>query len=217
MQEFDHIQSLWQSHSVDVKISSDEMLSQAKKEVAGIRTRSLLNIAGMILSFAAIAALLVFFQFNSWATPVGLCIILISIAISTFILYKDHTIISRNDFTQNPNDFLTQFKKYQLNKFTIYNKLYWFHAIALSLGFIFYFYEMLDNLPIWIQAGITKIVLQHQTDQATEAQRRPPAQPRGGLRCVPTELVHLGRAKVPLIDADVSLPVEAHEAERNPA
>ncbi|TCD01148.1 hypothetical protein [Pedobacter psychroterrae] len=159
MQEFDHIQSLWQSHSVEVKISSDEMLSQAKKEVAGIRTRSLLNIAGMIMSFAAIAALLIFFQFNSWATPAGLCIILLSIAISTFILYKDHTIISRNDFTQHPNDFLTQLKKYQLNKFTIYNKLYWFYAIALSVGFMFYFYEMLDNLSIWIQVGIAAFTI----------------------------------------------------------
>lgn len=130
------------------------MLSQAKKEVAGIRTRSLLNIAGMVLSFAAVAALLIFSPFNSWATQTGLSIILISIAISIFILYKDHAIISRNDFTQHPNDFLSQLKKYQLNKFTIYNKLYWCYATALSLGFIFYFYEMLDNLPLWIQIGI---------------------------------------------------------------
>ena len=135
------------------------MLSQAKKEVAGIRTRSLLNIAGMVLSFAAIAALLILFQFNSWATPVGLSIILVSIAISTFVLYKDYTIISRNDFTQHPNAFLTQLKKYQLNKFTIYNKLYWFYAVGLSLGFLFYFYEMLDNLSLWIQIGITTFTI----------------------------------------------------------
>lgn len=154
MQEFDHIQSLWQSHSVEVKISSEEMLSQAKKEVTGIRTRSLLNIFGMVLSFAAIAALLLFFTFNSWTTHAGLSIIIISVAVYTFILYKDYRIIARSDFTEHPNAFLSNLKIYQLNKFTLYNKLYWFYAVALSFGFILYFYEMLGNLNLWIQTGI---------------------------------------------------------------
>jgi hypothetical protein len=154
MQEFDQIQSLWQSHSVEVKISSDDMLVQAKKEVAGIRNRSMLNIAGMTLSFTAIAALLLLVEFNSLSTPLGLGIILLAIALSTIILYKDHTIISQTDFTQNPNDFLSQLKKYQLNKFTIYNKLYWFYAFALCFGSILYFYEMLETLSLPMQLGI---------------------------------------------------------------
>nr|WP_068887400.1 hypothetical protein [Pedobacter panaciterrae] len=155
MQEFDHIQSLWQSHSVEVKISSEEMLSQAKKEVSGIKTRSLLNILGMIISFASLVALLVFYPFTSWTTQAGLSIIIIAIAVSTFILYKDYKIISRSDFTQHPNEFLSQLKIYQLNKFSIYNKLYWFYAAAICLGFILYFYEMLNNLELWFQIGIT--------------------------------------------------------------
>lgn len=154
MQEFDHIQSLWQSHSVEVKISSEEMLSQAKKEVAGIRTRSLLNIFGMVLSFAAVVALLLFSPFNSWTTQTGLIIIIISVAISTLILYKDYRIIRQNDFTIHPSAFLSKLKIYQLNKFTIYNKLYWFYAMALSLGCIFYFYEVLDHLNLIVQIGI---------------------------------------------------------------
>ena len=154
MQEFDHIQSLWQSHSVEVKISSDEMLSQAKKEVTSIRTRSLFNISGMVLSIAAIVALLLFSPFNSWTTQTGLIIIIISVAISTVILYKDHRIIRQNDFTEHPGAFLSRLKVYQLNKFTIYNKLYWFYATALSLGCIFYFYEVLNNLSPALQIGI---------------------------------------------------------------
>ncbi|ATP56837.1 hypothetical protein CPT03_10285 [Pedobacter ginsengisoli] len=155
MQEFDHIQSLWQSHSVEVKISSEEMLAQAKKEVSGIKTRSLLNIFGMIISFAALVALLILYPFTSWTTQAGLTIIIIAIAVSTIILYKDYKIISRNDFTQHPNEFLLQLKIYQLNKFSIYNKLYWFYAAAICLGFILYFYEMLNNLDLWFQIGIT--------------------------------------------------------------
>jgi membrane protein YdbS with pleckstrin-like domain len=154
MQEFEHIQSLWQSHSVEVKISSEEMLAQAKKEVNSIRTRSLFNIAGMVASFIAISSLLAFFDFNSWTTPLGIGIIIFAIAISTIILYKDHRLISRNDFTAHPADFLQELKTYQLRHFNLHNKLYWFYAIAISLGFVLFFYEMLNNLNTWVQVLI---------------------------------------------------------------
>ncbi|MES2827521.1 MAG: hypothetical protein V4687_05195 [Bacteroidota bacterium] len=155
MQEFDHIQSLWQSHSVEVKISADEMLVQAKKEVSSIRAKSRLNILGMILSFAAIAALLLFAEFESWTTPAGLGIIVLAVGVSTFILFKDYKLIARNDFTEHPNIFLNNLKAYQLNKFVIYNQLYWFYIIAISVGFILYFYEMLANVTLLTQLGIS--------------------------------------------------------------
>lgn len=135
------------------------MLSQVKKEVAGIRSRSLLNILGMVLSFAAFAALMLFFQFNLWTTYAGLSIIIIAVAVYTLILYKDYKIISENDFTAHPNEFLLKLKAYQLNKFTIYNKLYWFYATALSLGFILCFYETLGNLEPLLQTGIVAFTI----------------------------------------------------------
>ncbi|MFP5079826.1 hypothetical protein [Pedobacter sp. JCM 36344] len=151
MQEFDHIQSLWQSHSIEVKISSDEMLAQSKKEVAGMRAKSRLNILGMIVSFATLAALLLFAEFESWTTLAGLSIIVVLVGIYTFILYKDHKLIAENDFTEHPKAFLDQLKAYQLNKFTIYNKLYWLYMAALSVGVIFYFYEKLNLLSPFMQ------------------------------------------------------------------
>lgn len=135
------------------------MLVQAKKEVNGVRTRSLLNILGMLLSFTAIAALLVFFPFNSWTTLAGLGVIIVSIAVYTIILYLDYRIIARNDFTEHPNAFLSNLKIYQLNKFNLYNRLYWIYAIALSFGFILYFYEMLDNMEVWIQISIVAFTI----------------------------------------------------------
>jgi membrane protein YdbS with pleckstrin-like domain len=154
MQEFDHIQSLWQSHSIEVKISSGEMLTQAKKEVNAIRNKSLLNIAGMLLSFIALAILLLFFDFNSWTTYAGLGIFLTAIAASTFMLYKSHRFISRNDFTTNPHEFLASLKSYQLSRFSLYNKMYWIYAIALSLGIILYFFEILAYFDTWVQCLI---------------------------------------------------------------
>ncbi|RZL17465.1 MAG: hypothetical protein EOO89_07745 [Pedobacter sp.] len=108
----------------------------------------------MVLSFAALAVLLLFAEFESWTTLAGLSIIVILVAVYTFILYKDHKLLAQNDFTEHPNAFLNKLKTYQLNKFTIYNKLYWVYMAALSVGVIFYFYEKLDQLSPFMQGTL---------------------------------------------------------------
>ncbi|RZK79572.1 MAG: hypothetical protein EOO92_09085 [Pedobacter sp.] len=102
---------------------------------------------------------MLFAEFGSWTTLAGLSIILISVAITTFILYKDYKLIAKNDFTEHPNAFLSNLKEYQLNRFTIYNRLYWLYAIALSVGSLLYFYEMLENLTLLTQIGILSFTI----------------------------------------------------------
>ncbi|GGE65965.1 hypothetical protein EV200_106272 [Pedobacter psychrotolerans] len=144
MQAFDQIQELWQKHEVEVKFSADEMLQQAKKEVNGLKLKSALNILGMAASFIAIVALWIFFHFNSWTTHVGISITIITIGVYTIILYRDYRLISRTDFTAHPNEYLNNLKTYQINRYKLYNTLYWFYTVALSLGIIFYFIEILS-------------------------------------------------------------------------
>ncbi|MGQ7856443.1 hypothetical protein ACUN24_19585 [Pedobacter sp. WC2501] len=148
MQAFDQIQELWQKHEVEVKVSADEMLQQAKKEVNGLKLKSALNIFGMLASFIAIAALWVFFHFESWTTHVGISITIIAIGVYTLILYRDYRLISKTDFTAHPNEYLNNLKTYQLNRYKLYNTLYWFYMIALSLGLIFYFVEILAHFTV---------------------------------------------------------------------
>jgi hypothetical protein len=157
MQEFDHIEALWAKHTVDVNISADEMLKQAKREVSGIRTKSLLNIGGMVLSFLSVAAIWLLFDFQSWTTHAGISIIIISVAVYTVILYNNYRIISKSDFTANPNEFIESLKLYQINRLSLYNRLYWFYVIALSLGMLLYFFEVLGRLQLWAQ--ITAVTL----------------------------------------------------------
>lgn len=160
MQAFDQIQELWQKHEVEVKVSADEMLQQAKKEVNGLKLKSALNIGGMLLSFIAIAALWIFFHFESWTTHVGISITIIAIGVYTLILYRDYRLIAKNDFTAHPNEFLHTLKTYQLNRYKLYNSLYWFYAIALSLGLIFYFVEILayfSTIQKVVAVGLTAL------------------------------------------------------------
>ncbi len=160
MQAFDQLQELWQNHEVDVKVSADEMLQQAKKEVNGIKLKSALNILGMLASFIAIAALWIFFHFESWTTHVGISITIIAIGVYTLILYRDYRLISKTDFTAHPHEYLNNLKTYQLNRYKLYNSLYWFYMIALSLGIIFYFVEILahfNTVQKVLAVGLTAI------------------------------------------------------------
>jgi len=148
MQAFDQIQELWQKHDVEVKVSADEMLQQVKKEVNGLKLKSALNILGMLASFIAIAVLWVFFHFESWTTHVGISITLLAIGVYILILYRDHRLISKSDYTLHPNEYLSDLRVYQMNRYKLYNSLYWFYTVALSLGLIFYFIEILAHLSI---------------------------------------------------------------------
>jgi membrane protein YdbS with pleckstrin-like domain len=167
MQEFEHIQSLWQSHSVEVKISSEEMLGQAKKEVNTLRNRSLLNIVGMVVSFVAINGMLLYFDFDSWTTTLGIGIIVVAIAVSTILLYREHRLISRNDFTEHPTVFLNNLREYQVSRYNLYNKLFWFYVAVVSFGVVLFFFETLQHLSIWVQGTIVVLTVLWMTFCAT--------------------------------------------------
>lgn len=151
MQQFDQIEALWAKHTVDVNISAEEMLKQAKKEVNGMRTKSLLNIGGMILSVIAMAMLWLFYDVQNWTTHAGISIIIITILVYTTILYNNYKIISKVDFTVNPNEFIAKLKIYQLNRLAMHNRLYWFYTLSLSLGMALYFIEILSHMEFWMQ------------------------------------------------------------------
>lgn len=122
--------------------------NRQKKEVNGLKLKSALNILGMCLSFIAIAALWIFYHFDSWTTHVGISITLIAIGVYTLILYRDHKLISKSDYTVHPNEYLNNLKTYQLNRYKLYNSLYWFYTIALSMGIVFYFIEILSHFNL---------------------------------------------------------------------
>ena len=157
MQEFNQIEALWAKHTVDVKISAEDMLKQAKKEVNSMRTKSLLNILGMCFSVLAMVMLWLFYDVQSWTTHVGISVIIVTILVFTIILYNNYKIISKVDFTVYPNEFIAKLKLYQLNRLAMYNRLYWFYTVALSLGMALYFIEILERMEFWMQT--TTIVI----------------------------------------------------------
>ncbi len=113
----------------------------------------------MLLSFAFILALWLFFDFQSWTTHAGITIVITAIAIYTFILYRSHKLISKNDFTAHPKEFLENLKTYRINNYALYNRLYWFYAAALFVGFSLYFFETVSSLTIYLQMVIGSLTV----------------------------------------------------------
>ena len=157
MQDFDVIEQLWSSHSVEVKISSDEMLAQAKREVNGLRRRSAFNILAMLLSVVALSIVWLLYDFSSLSTHAGMGIIIFSVLAYTIILYRDHRLINKTDITLHPQEFLASLRLYQLKRYNQYNFLYWFYVVALTIGFSLYFIEILSHFSLL--ARITTILL----------------------------------------------------------
>lgn len=151
MQEFDQIEALWAEHTVDVRISSEDMLKQAKKDVQQIRNKSLLTIVAMALSVFAVATIWLFYDITSIFTHLGISIIVLSITVYTTILYANHRVIANTNFTVHPQIFLSKLHIYQVQRHEMYNKLYWFYIIALSLGMGLYFIEVLSHLSTSLQ------------------------------------------------------------------
>lgn len=158
MHNFDEIEKLWNSHSVDTKISSDEMLVQVKKDVAILKGKSIVNIILILGASAALVILWFYIDFSSFSTNIGLGVFIFSMLVYAGFLYKDHRLINSTDFTLNPTQYLQQLKKYQINRFHLYNYLYWFYAIGLSLGLALYFLEILQFFSVewrWVAILIT--------------------------------------------------------------
>lgn len=158
MHNFDEIEKLWNSHSVDTKISSDEMLVQVKKDVAILKGKSIGNIFLTLGASAALLLLWFYIDFTSFSTNIGLGVVIFSMLVYAGFLYRDHRLINSTDFTLYPAQYLQQLKKYQISRFNLYNYLYWFYAIGLSLGIALYFLEILQFFSVewrWVAVLVT--------------------------------------------------------------
>ncbi len=158
MQNFDVIEKIWSAHSVEVKISSDEMLAQVKKDVNTLKNKSFLNIAIMLGCVVILSILWYYLRFSSLSTNIGLGITILSILAYSGLLVKDHNLINKTDFTLHPAQYLSQLKQYQLNRYRLYNSIYWVYVIALTAGISLYFLEILQYFTVewrWFAVTIT--------------------------------------------------------------
>lgn len=148
MQNFDEIEKLWNSHSVEAKYSSEEMLRQVKKDVNSLKSKSVLNIIAILGAAATLILLWFIVEFTSFSTNVGLGVVIFAILVYAGFLFKDYRLINSSDFTLHPAQYLQQLKRYQISRFHLYNYLYWFYAIGLSLGLALYFLEVLQYFSV---------------------------------------------------------------------
>jgi hypothetical protein len=145
MKDFDHLMSVWQEQPKKDQLSVDDVLKQVKKGMTGLSRKLFWNITTMGIAFALFFLAMLFFVFDSWVTYLGIGIILVTVSLYVMMMIRDYRIISKQDITINPTEYLQNLKEYQKNRAAIYGWLYYVYVIAMSTGLLLYFFEVLQS------------------------------------------------------------------------
>jgi type IV secretory pathway TrbD component len=145
MKDFDHLMSVWQEQPKQDQLSVDDVLKQVKKGMSGISDKLLWGVIIMSSSFVGLFAVMIFFVFNSWITYVGIVILLITLLLYSLVMLRDYRLISKQDITINPAEYLQSLKEYQKSRAELYGWLFYLYVILISSGLVLYFYEVLQS------------------------------------------------------------------------
>jgi hypothetical protein len=145
MKDFDHLMSVWQEQPKKDQLSVDDVLKQVKKGMNSLSRKLLWNITSMAISFAGVFVVMLFFVFTSWVTYLGIIIILTTMVLYVMMMIRDYRIISKQDITINPAEYLQSLKEYQKSRAKVYGGLYYLYVILISSGLLLYFFEVLQS------------------------------------------------------------------------
>jgi hypothetical protein len=145
MKDFDHLMSVWQEQPKKDQLSVDDALKQVKKGMSSLSRKLLWNITSMAISFAGVFVVMLFFVFTSWVTYLGIIIILITMVLYVMMMIRDYRLISKQDITINPAEYLQSLKEYQKSRAKVYGGLYYLYVILISTGLLLYFFEVLQS------------------------------------------------------------------------
>jgi hypothetical protein len=145
MKDFDHLMSVWQEQPKKDQLSVDDVLKQVKKGMSAMSRRLLLGIITMSASFIGLLAIMLFLVFTSWLTYAGIFIVLITVLLYGLVMLRDYRVISKQDITTNPTEYLQSLKEYQKSRATVYGWLFYVYMLLISCGLVLYFFEVLQS------------------------------------------------------------------------
>ena len=152
MKDFDHIISVWQEQPKRDQLSVDEVLKQVKKGISGMSQKLLWNITSMVVTLLVVLAAMLFFVFQSVITYLGISIWVVTILLYALMMIRDYRLISKQDITINPADYLQSLKEYQKNRSKVYGWMFYLYVSLISIGLFLYLYEVLQNTSVAFKA-----------------------------------------------------------------
>ena len=154
MKDFDHLISVWQKQPKRDQLSVDDVLKQVKKGISGMSQKLLWNIVSMGLAVSAMLAVMLFFVFQSLITYLGIGILIVTLILYALMMVRDYRLISKQDATINPADYLQSLQVYQKNRAKVYGWMYYVYVLLLSTGWLLYFFEILQSAGAIFKAVI---------------------------------------------------------------
>ncbi|QEM09892.1 hypothetical protein [Mucilaginibacter rubeus] len=145
MKDFDHLMSVWQGQPKPDQLSVDEVLKQVKKGIRSITTKLYWTIVAMVV-IAAFAFIVTFFlAFKSTVTTVGILIVLVTMLMYLSLILRHYHILSKQDATLNPTEYLHSLKEYQKSRSKVIGWFYYIYILMISAGLAMYFVEVLEH------------------------------------------------------------------------
>ncbi|GAA4308688.1 hypothetical protein GCM10023149_02710 [Mucilaginibacter gynuensis] len=145
MKDFDQLVSVWQGQPKRDQLSVDEALKQVKKGMGSLNKKLLRGITSMMVGFISVFLTMLFLAFESWVTYLGIGIMLSTMLLYVLVMVRDYRLITKQDVTTNPTEYLQSLKEYQHRRADMYGWLYYLYVLLLSIGLSLYFFEVLQS------------------------------------------------------------------------
>ncbi len=153
MKDFDHLLAVWQGQPKQVQLSVDDMLKQIKKGIGKIKFKLLLGLTGVAVAVIALIGVGLFAHIHSTLTYIGLVIWIVSIISYMVLQTGDYKTIANLDATIDPALYLNKLQRYKKRRAYTYGKFFYYYAIAVSIGVMFYSNEVLYKTSASFKSG----------------------------------------------------------------
>ncbi len=153
MKDFDHLLSVWQGQPKSIRLSVDDVLKQVKKGVGSLKSRIFNKLIIMGIVLAVILSIMLFIPFHNKYSYIGLGIWAVSMIYFLVISAGDYHTISTLDATADPATYISHLKLYKRRRAFTNGRFFYYYALAISIGLLFYSIEFISKAALILQAG----------------------------------------------------------------
>ncbi|GAB2688192.1 hypothetical protein GCM10027037_08280 [Mucilaginibacter koreensis] len=153
MKDFNDLLSVWQGQPKQVRLSVDDVLKQVKKGVNKLKSKTLIGLIAVGISMAVIVAVALFMPIKSQLTYIGLAVWIVSFAIVIVMQMGDYRTIATLDATTDPPTYISHLKLYKKRRAVMNGRFFYYYALAVSFGVMFYSFEFISRSSIYIMIG----------------------------------------------------------------
>ena len=151
MKGFEDLQQLWQGQAPEPKVSIDTITARIKQSNNALSRKLLWQCVALILTVAALLALLTVIPFSTWTSYLGLTLVVGSIFhYFTVQLLDLRRIRNNHSLLSKPQEYIRQLREFKARRNRFNTRSYLLYELVLAFALALYAVELYFGLPFWI-------------------------------------------------------------------